>query len=65
MIESGIEIKKSGATAKAMNVGPVDADLLGAVARLAKLLDSAIESIRIDNEKLSVRQTVVFVRPNE
>ncbi|HEX8737781.1 MAG TPA: AraC family transcriptional regulator [Pyrinomonadaceae bacterium] len=43
MLESGVEIKKSGATAKAMDVSPVDADLLDAVVRLVKLLDSPIE----------------------
>lgn len=43
LIESGIEIKKSGATAKAMDVSPVDADLLDAVVRLVKLLASPIE----------------------
>jgi AraC-like DNA-binding protein len=43
MIESGVEIKKSGATAKAMDVSPVDADLLDATLRLVKLLDSPIE----------------------
>lgn len=43
MIESGVEIKKSGATAKAMDVSPVDADLLDSVVRLVKLLDTPDE----------------------
>jgi AraC-like DNA-binding protein len=39
MIESKIEPKKSGAKVKAMDVSPIDADLLDAVVKLVKLLD--------------------------
>jgi AraC-like DNA-binding protein len=42
-IESGIETKKSGATVKAMDVSPVDADLLDAALKLVKLLDAPDE----------------------
>src|SRR5918911_871759 len=42
-IESGIETKKSRATVKAMDVSPVDADLLDAALRLVKLLDAPDE----------------------
>lgn len=43
MIESDIETKKSGAKVKAMDVSPVDADLLDAVVKLVKLLDTPDE----------------------
>ena len=43
MIESGIEIKKSGTGVKAMDVSPIDADLLDAVVKLVKLLDTPDE----------------------
>jgi AraC-like DNA-binding protein len=39
MIESGIETQKSGTGVKAMDVSPVDADLLDAVIKLVKLFD--------------------------
>jgi AraC-like DNA-binding protein len=38
MIESGMETKKSDAKVKAMDVSPVDADLLDAVVKLVRLL---------------------------
>jgi AraC-like DNA-binding protein len=43
MMESGIEIKKSDARVKAMDVSPTDANLLEAVVRLVRLLDAPIE----------------------
>ena len=43
MIESGIETKKSRIGVKAMDVSPVDADLLDAVVKLVKLLDTPDE----------------------
>ncbi|MBW4435281.1 MAG: AraC family transcriptional regulator [Pelatocladus maniniholoensis HA4357-MV3] len=43
MIESGIQIKKSTAGVKAMDVSPVDADLLDAVVKLVKLFDTPDE----------------------
>lgn len=43
MIESGIETKKSGIGVKAMDVSPVDADLLEAVVKLVKLFDTPDE----------------------
>jgi AraC-like DNA-binding protein len=43
MMESGIEIKKGDAGAKALDVGPTDANLLDAVVRLVRLLDSPFE----------------------
>jgi AraC-like DNA-binding protein len=43
MMESGIEIKKSGASVKAMDVSPIDVDLLDAVVKLARLLDTPDE----------------------
>ena len=43
MMESGIEIKKSDASVKAMDVSPIDADLLDAVVKLARLLDTPDE----------------------
>lgn len=46
MMESRIEIKKSEANVKAMDVSPIDADLLDAVVRLARLLE-APEQIQV------------------
>jgi AraC-like DNA-binding protein len=43
MIESGIETKKSGARLKAMDVSPIDADLLDAIVKLVKLFDTPDE----------------------
>lgn len=43
MMESGIEFKKTGANIKAMDVSPIDADLLDAVVRLSRLLDTPDE----------------------
>ncbi|WP_242063261.1 AraC family transcriptional regulator [Nostoc sp. FACHB-892] len=43
MIESGIETKKSSTGVKAMDVSPVDADLLDAVVKLVKLFDTPDE----------------------
>ena len=43
MMESGIEIKKGDSSAKALNVGPTDANLLDALVRLVRLLDSPFE----------------------
>lgn len=43
MIESGIETKKSGTGVKAMDVSPVDADLLDAIVKLVKLFDTPDE----------------------
>ena len=43
MIESGIEAKKSGTGVKAMDVSPVDADLLEAIVKLVKLFDTPDE----------------------
>jgi AraC-like DNA-binding protein len=43
MMESNVETKKNGAKVKAMDVSPVDADLLDAVVRLVKLLDTPDE----------------------
>ena len=40
MMESRLEIKKSGANVKAMDVRSIDADLLDAVVRLARLLET-------------------------
>lgn len=40
MMESGIEIKKGDASVKAIDVNSVDADLLDAVVRLIRLLDT-------------------------
>lgn len=39
MMEYGVETKKSKASVKAMDVSPINADLLDAVVRLARLLD--------------------------
>lgn len=43
MMESGIEIKKGDASVKAMGVSPIDADLLDAVVKLVRLLDTPEE----------------------
>ena len=43
LMESGIEIKKGDSQVKAMNVSPIDADLLEAVVKLARLLDTPEE----------------------
>lgn len=43
MMEAGIEFKKTGANIKAMDVSPIDADLLDAVVRLSRLLDAPDE----------------------
>lgn len=43
MMESRSETKKSGASVKAMDVNPIDADLLDAVVKLARLLDTPDE----------------------
>jgi AraC-like DNA-binding protein len=43
MMESNIAVKKSGSKVKAMDVSPVDADLLDAALRLVKLLDTPDE----------------------
>jgi len=40
MIESGIQMNKADATVKAMNVSSVDADLLDAIVRLIRLLET-------------------------
>lgn len=39
LIESGIDLKESGAAVKAMDVSPIDEDLLDAVLRIVRLLD--------------------------
>ncbi|MFN7929514.1 MAG: AraC family transcriptional regulator [Blastocatellia bacterium] len=44
MMESGIEPKKGDASLKAMDVRPMDADLLEAVVRLVRLLNAPVES---------------------
>jgi AraC-like DNA-binding protein len=43
MLESNIAVKKSGSKIKAMDVSPVDADLLDAVVKVVKLLDTPDE----------------------
>lgn len=43
MMESGIEPKKGDARLKAMDVSPTDANLLDAVVRLVRLLDTPLE----------------------
>jgi AraC-like DNA-binding protein len=42
MMESGIEPKKGNGSLKAMDVSPMDADLLDAVVRLVRLLDAPV-----------------------
>jgi AraC-like DNA-binding protein len=44
MMESGIEPKKSHLSMKAMDVSPLDANLLDAVVRLVRLLEAPVES---------------------
>ena len=44
VMESGTKIKKGDASLKAMNVSPIDADLLDAIVRLFRVLDSPEES---------------------
>ncbi|MFN0084712.1 MAG: AraC family transcriptional regulator N-terminal domain-containing protein [Blastocatellia bacterium] len=43
MMESGIELKKGDASLKAMDVSPMDANLLDAVVRLVRLRDEPVE----------------------
>jgi AraC-like DNA-binding protein len=43
MMESGVEINRSDTSVKAMDVSPIDADLLDAVVKLARLLDTPDE----------------------
>ncbi|MBS1790252.1 MAG: AraC family transcriptional regulator [Acidobacteria bacterium] len=43
MMESGIELKKGNASLKAMDVSPMDANLLDAVVRLVRLVDAPVE----------------------
>ncbi len=43
IVESGIRIKKGDASAKAMNVSAIDADLLDAVARLVRIAEKPAE----------------------
>jgi AraC-like DNA-binding protein len=43
LMESGLETKKSDAGVKAMDVSPIDADLLDAVVKLARMLDTPDE----------------------
>ena len=43
IMESGIKVKKSDAAVKAMDVSPLDADLLDAVVKLVRLLDTPEE----------------------
>jgi AraC-like DNA-binding protein len=43
MMESGVEIKKGDASAKAIDVSSIDANMLDAVVRLARLLDTPDE----------------------
>lgn len=44
MMESGMEPKKGNTSLKAMDVSPLDADLLDAVVRLVRLLDAPVEN---------------------
>ena len=43
MMESGVEVRKGDASVKAMDVSSIDADLLDAVVRLVRLLDTPDE----------------------
>lgn len=43
MMESRLETKKGDASVRAMDVSPIDADMLDAVVRLARLLDTPNE----------------------
>lgn len=56
MVESGIEPKKSNAGLKAMDVSPMDANLLDAVVRLIRLVDAPIEGKVL--EPLIIREIV-------
>ncbi|MBK9314403.1 MAG: AraC family transcriptional regulator [Acidobacteria bacterium] len=56
MMESGIEPKKGGARLKAMDVSPMDANLLDAVVRLVRLLDAPVEHMVL--EPLIIREIV-------
>ncbi len=56
MMESGIEPKKGNASLKAMDVSPMDANLLDAVVRLVRLLDTPVEARIL--EPLIVREIV-------
>lgn len=44
VMESGIRIRKGDASVSAMNVSPIDADLLDAIVRLFRILDSPEDS---------------------
>jgi AraC-like DNA-binding protein len=44
MVESGVKTKKGDASVKAMDISPVDANLLDAIIRLVRLLDTPDES---------------------
>ena len=44
VMESGIKIRKGDASVKAMNVSPIDAELLDAIVRLFRIIDSQQES---------------------
>ena len=44
LLNSGIDLKESGATVKAMDVSPIDEDLLDAVLRIVRLLDKPDEA---------------------
>lgn len=56
MMESGIEPKKGDVSMKAMDVSPMDANLLDAVVRLVRLLDAPVEGKVL--EPLIVREIV-------
>ena len=43
IVESGLRIKKGDASVKAMNVSPIDADLLEAVTRLVRIAETPAE----------------------
>jgi hypothetical protein len=43
MVESGVETKRADASVKAIDVSSIDADMLDAVVRLIRLLDSPDE----------------------
>lgn len=57
MMESGIEPKKGHRSMKAMDVSPLDANLLDAVVRLVRLLDTPVEGKVL--EPLIIREIVV------
>ncbi len=56
MMESGMESKKGEVSLKAMDVSPMDANLLDAVVRLVRLLDTPVEAKVL--EPLIVREIV-------